>query len=284
MIGEIYFVDKNKKIDVAGLLKYGRREIIDIDVQPYNIIVFPNNQILSSNCNDKCLTLYDQNLSLVKRIDRINGEEFAPVGIAIDEEEKTLYISDTQYNRILMTNLEFHKIKALGSTGSADNQFNTPSDLCFQNNHLYVCDYHNKRIQIYSKKLELLKSLKLDCLAWKIKASNSILCIEPGYPDGLHFFSIKNLQFMFKKNYNHGVCRISEINSCFYELSHKLKKVYCYDMNGNLKEEIILNGVDHFLTCTWDGNFIDFNQTLLMTCLNKKKIIKFTKKEQKINI
>ena len=152
-----------------------------------------NNQIISANYHDKCLTLYDKNFNLSKRIDRINGELFAPIGLTVNHTEMSIYISDYDNNRILNTDLEFNKLKSVGSSGSGDNQFNGPFDMCFQNHNLYICDYYNKRIQIYSKDLEFLKTLKVDYLTWKIKASNSILCVESGDSSGIHFYDLNSL-------------------------------------------------------------------------------------------
>jgi DNA-binding beta-propeller fold protein YncE len=270
-VGELYFGN----IDVTDLLLNGKKEIYDLDVQPYNIIVLPiNNQILCANYNDKCLTLYDHKLNLIKKVDRINGEEFAPIGMVLNQKEKNMYISDYDNNRILIIDSEFNKIKSVGSTGSGDDQFLGPFDMCFQKNNLYVCDYYNKRVQVYSKDLELLKSLNVDYLTWKIEASNSKLCVESG-SSGIHFYNLDDLSQY--KNYNHGICRICELNSCFYEINQKSKKVFCYDNDGNLKEEVILNGLDSFINDNWDGTFIEIKGFLLMISSSKKSLVKFSK-------
>ena len=195
--------------------------------------------------------------------------------MVLNRREKTLYISDYDNNRILIIDLEFNKIKSVGQSGSGDDQFLGPFDMCFQNNTLYICDYYNKRVQIYSKDLELLRSLKVDYLTWKIKASNSKLCVESGDSSGIHFYNLDDLSEC--KTFNHGVCRISEINSSFYEINQKSKKVFCYDNHGNLKEEILLSGLDNLIKDGWDGTFIEIKGFLLMISSSKKKIIKFSR-------
>ena len=274
LVGNLHYALKN--VNITDLLKNGNKEIFDIQVNPHDIIEFPNNQIIFSIHINKCLALMDQNLNLVKIIDRIDNETFAPLGIAINKEEKRFYISDSRNNRIIMTNLEFKKIKSIGSKGKENNQFDRSSDLCFRKDNLYVCDYLNKRVQVYTSELEYVKTLRVGYNPWKIKASDVILCVEAGdQSPGIHFYNLIDLS-LYKK-YEHGVCRLSEINSCFYELSHVAKKVYFYDEMGNLKDEILLNGMDKYLQTIWDGTFIHFNGSLLMNSYYEKKIIKFSK-------
>ena len=80
-----------------------------------------------------------------------------------------------------------------------------------------------------------VKSIELDCGPWKIEASNSIICVNT-LRGKVHFYNLND--FSFIRSYDHGDGRISQINSCFYEIIDKTKSVYCYDKNGILKKEI----------------------------------------------
>jgi|688.fasta_scaffold427636_2 hypothetical protein len=60
----------------------------------------------------------------------------------------------------------------------------------------------------------------------------------------------------------------------FYAFNHKTQTMSCYDENGNLKEEITLEGLDEFLTDIWDGEFIYHNGALFIQSNTHKKIIK----------
>jgi hypothetical protein len=261
-------------IDVEELLKNGNKDTFDIDVKPCEIVVFQDNQILSTNHDEKCLTLYDHNLNFVKRIDRINGEIFHPLGIAINFEEKRLYISDNYNHRIIMTDLDFNFIRSVGSKGTEYSKFHGPYDICLISNNLYICDFNNNRIQIYSKNLELIKSVKLDYQPWKVKGTNSIICVESNSPCGINFYNLNDFNLI--QNYDHGLCRISQINSNIYEYCSKTKTIYCYDERANVKEEISLNVTNDSLAGVWDGLFIQYNGFILMTSDSKKKIIKFS--------
>ena len=149
MIGDVQFEQAHKGIDVADLLQKGKHEMFEVGLAFY-IIVLPNNQILMAHYSAGCLGFYDEHLKCVKRIDKINGENFKPIGIALHLKEKKLFITDNLNHRIIMTDLEINFMKSVGSRGAEINQFNGPNGLCLLNNNLYVCDYYNKRIQVYN--------------------------------------------------------------------------------------------------------------------------------------
>ena len=153
------------------------------------------------------MTIYDENLKLVKRIDSISDEGFSPIGIALNLDEEKFFITDNDNHRILMTDFEFNLIKSIGSAGTDICQFDGPYDLCLAISNLYVSDYYNKHV--YSKGLEFLKLLKLDYSPWKVNASNSMLFIYSNC--GIYFYYLDDLQFF--QRLDHTICRIYEINS-----------------------------------------------------------------------
>ena len=78
------------------------------------------------------------------------------------------------------------------------------------------------------------------------------------------------------KKFEHGICRISKLDSDIYEFNNPTKKLFCYDEHANLKEEINLTSVNENLRGVWDGSFIVFNRTfLLISCA--KGVIKVSK-------
>ncbi len=76
--------------------------------------------------------------------------------------------------------------------------------MCLQNTILYICDYNNQRMQVYTKDLEFIKSHNLEYKPWKIRASASMVCIVSDYNDfsGVYFYKIidLSLQKKIKKN------------------------------------------------------------------------------------
>ena len=157
LVADIYFNYAQEQADVVDLLKNGKRRIVDLDHKPDDIILLPNNQILTVNNTNRNYVLYDQNLKKLKEINKINGQGFTPLSITVNRDENILYMSLFNNNKILMANLEFNVLKTIGSIGSGDNQFNCPYDMCLQNTILYICDYNNQRMKLYNKDLEFIK-------------------------------------------------------------------------------------------------------------------------------
>jgi hypothetical protein len=264
----------DKTIIVAELLRNGKKHVFDLDSMPYDICS-KDDQIIISHCDDFCLKIYDRDLNFIKKVDRINGEEFKPLGILANFEKKQFYICDMYKHRILMTDLDFNFIKSVGSKGSGNCQFNGPHDICFSNSKFYICDFHNKRIQVYLKDFDFDTSFKVEYCPWQIKSTNSTICVEAISPDGIYFYNSNDFHLI--RNYNHSSGRITQINSMFYEFNQKFKKtqtVSCYDENANLKEETTLKGLDKFLKGVWDGEFIYHNGELIIQSKTQKKIIK----------
>ncbi len=217
-------------------------------------------------------TIYDKDLNFIKIVDRINGEEFQPLGILANFEKKQFYICDDLNHKILKTDLDFNFIKSVGSEGSGNCQFNVPNDICFSNSKFYICDYLNKRIQVCSEDFDFVTSLKVEYYPWKIKSTNSTICVEAFHPDVIYFYNSNDFHLI--RNYNHLEGRISQIDLIFYQFNHKTQTVSCYDENANLKEEITLKGFDKYLASREDGALIYHNGALLIQSYSEKKVIK----------
>ncbi len=263
--------NKNKSVIVAELLKNGEKHLYELDSKPYEICL-KEDQIIISDRDDYCLKIYDKDFNFIKRVDEINGEEFNPLGILANFNEKIFYICDSLNDRILITDFDFNFIKSVGSKGSQNCQFNGPYDICFSSSKFYICDCHNKRIQVYSKDFDFVTSFKVDYNPWKIKSTNSTLCVEAASPNGIYFYNSNDFHLI--RNYNDLEGRISQINSIFYAFNHQTQTMSCYDENANLKEEITLKDLDNILVGVWDGQFIYHNGELIIQSDSEKKIIK----------
>lgn len=84
-----------------------------------------------------------------------------PVSIDYDKINQNLYILDQYYNKIFKLNLSFGYINeiniqlAVGNYGglSDPNKFNSPSEIKYSNNNVYVLDYNNHCIKKYTRDL-----------------------------------------------------------------------------------------------------------------------------------
>ena len=275
IIAKVYFHDKNA--NVVDLFKNGKKYFYNKDAYPSYIDVLPNNQIIFANYANRSLTVHDKNFRVVKTIQKIKEEHFSPTAIQVNSKHNNIYICDSLNCRILMIDTNFHFIKSVGSKGTEVNQFNEPLDIFYKNESLYISDKQNKRVQIYSESLDFVKSIKLDYKPWSIKATNSIICVGNQNLKQICFYNFND--FSFIRSFKHGLNRVSQIDSFFYEFDHQNKLVYCYDENAILKEKITLKGIDDIETDSRDGAFIEYNGTIIMQFYTQKKIIKFSNDE-----
>ena len=188
-------------------------------------------------------------------------------------EKEIAYIADHLNHRILMTDYKFNLIKSVGSQGTSYNQLDHPFDLCQLNNYLYVCDTHNERIQVLNNDLEFVKSFAVDSEPYQIKSLNSMLAVQATME--IYFYNSSDLSLIQK--YDHGLCIISKINSNIYGFNSEENKLFCYDENSNLSEEI---NFDHKLLddkCEWDGPLCELYGVLFMISHSVRRIIQFSK-------
>jgi len=83
-------------------------------------------------------------------------------GLSIDP-SGSIYISDTENNRILKFDKDGNHIKTVGGFGWEKEQFYTPVDICASSAlDVFVADYNNHRIQRYDKDLNYISSLYID--------------------------------------------------------------------------------------------------------------------------
>lgn len=83
-------------------------------------------------------------------------------GLSVDL-SGSIYISDTENNRILKLNPDGGIIKSIGGFGWGKDQFYTPYDVCTGSAlDVFIADYNNHRIQRYDKDLNYISSLYSD--------------------------------------------------------------------------------------------------------------------------
>ena len=100
-----------------------------------------NHRVQVFTCNGDYLFMFNEKMN-------------HPLGICITHNRVLV----TQYNGncITMYELEGKLIKSVGSKGSGEAQFNCPHGLAVSDrtNNVYVCDYYNNRIQIFTEDLK----------------------------------------------------------------------------------------------------------------------------------
>lgn len=77
------------------------------------------------------------------------GQLQRPTGLAFDRTRGMLYVADTQANDIKVYESGGHLADTIGGPGEDDGKLNAPTHLTFVDDHLYVSDTLNSRIQVF---------------------------------------------------------------------------------------------------------------------------------------
>ena len=194
-----------------------------------------------ANTTQKNLTLFDQNLNLMRTIEKFDDVAFSPSRIACDDIDR-IYIIDHSIYQVLMLDLNLKKVKGVGSKGNNVEQFDLPNGIAYFSNKIYVCDTNNKRLQILTSDLEFKNSIPLEYQPWLIKISKeSTACISRYDKGGIFFYDLEKFTLNHKYDF-HGHGRISSIHSNFYESCHSNSKVkihFKYIINIIIKNFIL---------------------------------------------
>ena len=81
-----------------------------------------------------------------------------PTGIAIDTARRLIYLADALRHQVLVLDLGGALLKTIGRRGRGSGEFNYPTALALDGDHLYVVDAMNFRIQVLTKEGEFLHS------------------------------------------------------------------------------------------------------------------------------
>ncbi len=80
-----------------------------------------------------------------------------PTGIAINKQEKLLYVADTKGHRIDVFDLSGKKLFSIGRPGTGEGEFNNPTHIALDTKgDVYVMDSLNFRVQIFDRKGKFL--------------------------------------------------------------------------------------------------------------------------------
>lgn len=176
---------------------------------------------------------------MVKEITKINNFSIKPFSISTNNVD-CVYIC--QFNYILMTDLDLNYINKFGSSivGSRIQELNNPLYMDFYNEHLYVCDAENQRIQKLSSTLCLKSTHYLDNIAPEdIKIANNLAFIKSYETSNLYICDICDFKIKYKYKRSNGPLIYIENN--FYQFQILLKKISCFNKLGLLIDSIDFN-------------------------------------------
>lgn len=246
-------------------------EVID-SYKPLDMCRLPNEFIISANYDYNSISIYDKTLNYIKSIHDINGSPIKPAGLATNNVHR-IYISDQHNNTVIMTDLEFNKLKCLNDNKNCSVELDKPFGICYESNMILVCDHGNKQIQILSENLVFLNSITLDYKPWSIKAINNTFAVISESPTGKIFFYDLN-NFSLKYSYDHGFGQVSLVGSYFCEVVAS-RNFYLYDLEGKLIKVIDLNRFGRYIDYSgYNGAIVSTRTFFLILSFCSGKILK----------
>lgn len=269
IVGKFVLNDKLCDIYIREIFQSPNFKSQDLRSTTSNICIFPNRRLLFCNYEIQDLTLFDENLNFIKSINLIDNKKFK-CAIAVTNAKDRVYIANDTNNEIILTDLEFNKIKSFDLLQSiqAREKLVFIRGLCYVNECLYVSDYQNKCIQKLNSNLEFISVHHLDYNPWKIEVSNQVICVQSYI---IEFYDVNTFDLKHKYEGHNG--SIAKFNSHFYEYYHKKGKLFCYDKNGYLNETIVMNRQFNNLFVNSMGSFGYFCGKFFISSWNSNKLV-----------
>lgn len=264
--------------------------------QPCDLCTF-NSHLVLANYKNLNLTIYDKNYELVSLINKINGQIFQPINLKSSDKLELLFISDNLKHRILVLDKNYNFVNSIGSHGTLNNQFTYPRGLAIDKNNLYICDYSNCAIKTYEiikneegefgfnyfkkyqldfepKQIEIFKNYEEN----ELINENMLACIRPSSKCCIYFYDL-TMGHIYRKYSNHNgtIFKLSNnFDGFIYEFWPKEYKFFCYNIQGEIVEQIYLddyfNSIYNIEFNNWES-LTFFNSKFVISCEDSKKLI-----------
>lgn len=247
--------------------------VIDADAEIRDICVLPNQCLLSAS--HRSLTLYDKNLNVIKKLSKIGNKKVLPSGVTTNGKDR-IYISDQINHQIIMTDLNFSKLKI---TGSGSNGLTSPECPFYADGYLYVPDRLNSRIKkLDSDTLDLIDTYTLNFSPLQVKVIGNTMCIKPEEKPHVYFYTIMGSKLILRYKYEHDMSRISVLNGYFYEYCPLKSIIHRYDCNGAIIEPLKPSSKWFFNDDydKWTGNLVLFNDRIIISSCGSRKLIEIS--------
>ena len=137
------------------------RVVTDLN-KPYGIAVNSRGEIIISECKAHQISIIDNKGKIVQNFGSYGDlpeQMKEPAGVSIDEDDN-IYVSSS--HKLQKFDSRGTLLKWVGQEkGSGDKEFNDPRGVTLHvyDSHVYVCDRHNNRIQVFDLELNPIKSI-----------------------------------------------------------------------------------------------------------------------------
>ena len=124
--------------------------------RPYGVAVNSAEEVLVTE--HKKIAVFDKKGKKLRDI-KLPTDDVELNGIAIDEDDN-IYITDRRRHCLVKLNKAGKVLKTVGTRGSDHGAFNDPSGVAVIRDRVFVCDYNNHRLQVFTKeRLEFVKTI-----------------------------------------------------------------------------------------------------------------------------
>ena len=126
---------------------------------PWGIAINSHGEMVVSNFTSGTVSILDRG---GKEIQTYGSEGsrpnqmWYPTGVAVDSDDNVYVASDHKLQKF---SRDGHLIKCVGQHGSKDGEFKGPKGVRVHHGHVYVCDRHNGRIQVFDTDLNFIRTL-----------------------------------------------------------------------------------------------------------------------------
>ena len=143
------------------LLRHPVKVLTDAN-RPYGISFNKSGEIVVSECQGHRVSIFDTKGQKIRTFgshgDSPDQMKF-PQGVAIDEMDN-MYVSSVHKLQKFTSDGEL--VKCVGQRGWKAGEFDDPRGVTLYNNHVYVCDCDNHRIQVFDLDLSFIRSINSD--------------------------------------------------------------------------------------------------------------------------
>jgi sugar lactone lactonase YvrE len=147
-VGAIFiFNTETKDVDLIGNGRDASFGLIN------GVAIDDDDRLFVTDGKTKRVLVFDKNNKVV---DQIHEGLIDPVGVAVDTENRQLYVVDTQADQVVVYDADTLKEKRRIGTGGKKHELNTPGDFSLpsfvaldSDNNVYVTDTMNYRVEIF---------------------------------------------------------------------------------------------------------------------------------------
>lgn len=147
----VYVFDtKNAKLSFIGTTAAGPLSL------PLGIAADSSGLVYVSDGALKSVMMYSEDGSLVRAIG--SSKDFAnPVGIALDQAKRRIYVVDSQLHEVKAFSMEGTFLFKFGKRGNEDGEFNFPTNVAVgKDGKIYVVETMNARVQVFDSEGKFL--------------------------------------------------------------------------------------------------------------------------------